>query len=76
VKRTSSATQTVDWDHPAEMSIMLKMEEIEELAADVSAEELHEFLAADGLDVPFDPLFKERLGEQLWSLVRKNASSR
>jgi len=52
------------------MSTKLNVEEIEELAADVSAEELQEFLAADGIDVPFDPEFKERLREQLWSLVR------
>lgn len=52
------------------MSIKLKMEEIEDLAADVSADELRDFLAADGLDVPFDPEFKERLREQLWTLVR------
>lgn len=59
-----------------EMGIELDMEEIEELAANVSAEELQEFLAADGLDVPFDPDFKERLREQLWSLVRNRYSSR
>jgi len=58
------------------MSTKLKTEEIEDLAADVSAEELQEFLAADGLDVPFDPEFKERLREQLWSLVRNRLGSR
>jgi hypothetical protein len=52
------------------MSIKLDVEEIEALASDVTAEELREFLAADGLDVPFDPEFKERLREQLWTLVR------
>ena len=60
----------------ADMGIELDMEEIEDLAADVSAEELQEFLAADGLDVPFDPDFKERLREQLWSLVRNRYGSR
>jgi len=70
VKRASSSTPTVDGDPHAEMSTKLNVEEIEELAADVSAEELQEFLAADGIDVPFDPEFKERLREQLWSLVR------
>jgi len=52
------------------MGTKLNMEEIEDLASDVSAEELREFLAADGLDVPFDPEFKERLRKQLWTLVR------
>jgi len=74
VKRASSSTPTVDGDLHAEMSIKLNVEEIEELAAEVTAEELQEFLAADGLDVPFDPEFKERLREQLWSLVRNRFS--
>jgi len=51
------------------------MEEIEELATDVTAEELRDFLAADGLDVPFEPEFKERLREQLWTLVRNRCGS-
>ncbi len=62
-------------DKRAEMSIKLNMEEIEALAQDVTAEELRDFLAADGLDVPFDPEFKERLREQLWSLVRSRYGS-
>ena len=57
------------------MSIKLKMEEIKDLTTDVSAEELEEFLAADGLDVPFDPDFKERLREHLWALVRNRFGS-
>jgi hypothetical protein len=52
------------------MGVRLDMEEIEALASEVSAEELREFLSADGLDVPFDPEFKERLRQQLWILVR------
>jgi hypothetical protein len=76
VERASGSTTNVDGGRHAEMSNKLKMEEIEELAADVSAEELQEFLAADGLDVPFDPEFKERLREQLWSLVRNRPRSR
>lgn len=70
MKRAVSPTTSVDEGQRAEMSIKLNMEEIEALATDVSAEELQEFLAADGLDVPFDPEFKERLREQLWALVR------
>lgn len=73
--RASSHAPGVERDPHAEMSIKLKMEEIEELAAEVSAEELQEFLAADGLDVPFDPEFKERLREQLWALVRNRQDS-
>jgi hypothetical protein len=52
------------------MSIRLKMEEIEDLASEVTVDELRDFLAADGLDVPFDPEFRERLREQLWALLR------
>lgn len=72
MKRPSTA---VDGDAHAEMSIKLDMEEIEALASEVTAEELREFLAADGLDVPFDPGFKERLREQLWTLVRNRFGS-
>lgn len=61
---------TAPGDVQAEMSIKLNVEEIEDLASDVTAEELRDFLAADGLDVPFDPEFKERLRAQLWSIVR------
>ena len=46
------------------------MEEIEDLASEVTVDELRDFLAADGLDVPFDPEFRERLREQLWALLR------
>lgn len=76
MKRIPTATPTVDREPHAEMSTELKMEEIADLTADVSAEELQQFLAADGFDVPFDPDFKERLREQLWSLVRNRFSPR
>ena len=33
-------------------------------------DELHEFLAADRVEVPVDPAFKERLRRKLWSMVR------
>lgn len=69
MKRAPRSTKVVGEDPHVEMSIKLNAEEIEDLAADVSFEELQAFLAADGLDVPFDPKFKERLREQLWSLV-------
>lgn len=59
-----------DGDVHSQMSIKLNVEEIEDLAEEVSAEELRDFLAADGLDVPFDPDFKERLRAQLWSYAR------
>lgn len=74
VERPSTST-ALDEDAHAEMSIKLDMEEIEALATDVTAEELREFLAADGLDVLFDPGFKERLREQLWALVSNRFSS-
>ncbi len=32
--------------------------------------ELREFLAADRIGVPADPVFKERLRGKLWSMVR------
>lgn len=47
----------------------------EELALDFSPEELHEFLAADLVDVPVDPQFKKNLREKLWQLVRERYGS-
>lgn len=75
MKRSRTSTSAVEPGSHSEMSVKLNMEEIEDLASEVSAEELREFLAADGLDVPFDPEFKENLREQLWTLVRDRYGS-
>ncbi|MEM7413791.1 MAG: hypothetical protein AAF430_26420 [Myxococcota bacterium] len=42
----------------------------EEVLADVSIEELREFLEADLFESSADPKFKERLRERLWALVQ------
>jgi hypothetical protein len=34
-------------------------------------DELREFLAADRVEVPVDPLFKQRLRRKLWSMIRR-----
>ncbi len=39
---------------------------------EVDAEELQDFLAADGLEVTADPVFKERLREKLWRVVSEH----
>ena len=44
--------------------------DMEDGANEVTMEELREFLEADGLDVPADPEFKERLRQTLWEMVR------
>ena len=49
---------------------------IEEAIADLTEEELREFLQGDLLDVPVDPRFKERLKRQLWKLVQEQARRR
>ena len=41
-----------------------------ESPADFDPDELREFLAADIMEVPYDPAFKEELREKLWSLIR------
>lgn len=38
---------------------------------DFSSAELQEFLDADRYDVPADPVFKERLRETLWQMVKR-----
>lgn len=42
----------------------------DEAMAELTIEELQEFLQADLLDVPVDPAFKERLKQRLWELVQ------
>jgi hypothetical protein len=44
---------------------------IDEIAAEFSTEELLEFLEADLRPVEADPVFRERLREELWALVRR-----
>ena len=44
--------------------------------ADVSEEDLLEFLAGDIDPIEADPAFKRRLREQLWSLIRENELTR
>jgi|GEM_PF-1700777 len=48
---------------------------IDEIAAEFSTEELLEFLEADQRPVDADPAFRERLREELWELVRRQAAS-
>ena len=42
----------------------------EDVLADVSIDELREFLEADLFESSADPAFKERLRERLWALVQ------
>ena len=44
-----------------------------ESVTDTELEELRDFLAADLLDVPVDPAFKESLRRRLWGMVRRRA---
>ena len=41
-----------------------------------TAEELRDFLAADTMEVPVDPAFKERLRRELWQLVQAEAAKK
>jgi hypothetical protein len=43
---------------------------IEEIAAEFTTEELTEFLEGDVSPVRADPVFKERLRQELWELVQ------
>jgi hypothetical protein len=38
---------------------------------DFDPDELREFLAADIVDVPYDPAFKRALRDRLWALIRE-----
>lgn len=48
----------------------------EEAMSDFTIEELREFLQGDSLDVPVDPVFKERLRQRLWELVQEQIRQR
>ncbi len=45
-------------------------EMMDDAPIEITADELREFLEADGLDVRADPTFKERLRRELWEIVR------
>jgi hypothetical protein len=47
-----------------------KREIMGEPVTDTELEELRDFLAADLLDVPVDPAFKEALRRRLWEMMR------
>ena len=53
-----------------------KQKMADEAMADLTIEELREFLQADSLDVPVDPAFKERLRRKLWELVQEQVRQR
>jgi hypothetical protein len=44
---------------------------MEDVLADLSLDELREFLEADLIEAPVDPEFKERLREQLWAQLQE-----
>ena len=48
----------------------------EEIAAEFTTEELLEFLDADQQPDRADPVFRERLREELWQLVKRNLPQR
>jgi hypothetical protein len=47
--------------------------QVDEIAADISTEELQEFLEGDLYPVQADPAFKEELRRTLWDLVQRTA---
>ena len=49
----------------------LEQELEDEFSMDFSPDELHEFLAAELIEVPADPEFKERLRAKLWKMVQE-----
>lgn len=51
-------------------------EVMQEGLADITMEELREFLEADELDVRADPEFKERLRKKLWAMLREQRDVR
>lgn len=70
-RRERPATDKVDRADQAETETRV----IEEVAAEFSTEELLEFLEADQAPVEASPGFRERLREELWELVRRQAAT-
>jgi len=62
-RTVEGSERTVSWDTPD-----LDVGDSADQAID--PEELREFLAADFLECPADPIYKERLREKLWRIVR------
>jgi hypothetical protein len=54
------------------MSRSIELEGPEEFGdREFELDELREFLSADRMDVPTDPLFKERLRRKLWRMLQR-----
>ena len=47
----------------------------DEISDPAEGQELLEFLAADVDPIPADPAFRERLREELWSLVQESGTT-
>jgi hypothetical protein len=47
---------------------------VDEIAADISTEELQEFLEGDLYPVKADPAFKEELRQTLWEMVQSKVA--
>jgi hypothetical protein len=52
-----------------------EVEIVDDALAEVTADDLREFLEGDGLDVRADPAFKERLRRQLWEIVQSRVGT-
>ena len=76
MKPRRGAGQSADAAQGAAEKAGREMLVIEEIAAEFSTEELLEFLEADQRPVDADPAFRERLREELWELVRRQAQSK
>jgi hypothetical protein len=59
-----------------EESGLPEREMIEGVVAEFRAEELQEFLEADGHPIEADPLFKEELRRKVWELLQRNIRRR
>ena len=64
------------WSETLDASAERNQAMADEAMADLTIEELQEFLRADLLDVPIDPAFKEQLKQRLWDLVQSQAQGK
>lgn len=76
MKIISTGHQSVSGSRKVRVEAEVDHEFVDESSVDISPEELREFLAADLVEVPADPAFKEGLRRKLWRLVRFRAAGR
>lgn len=71
----TTKTHTPHEPPPADQGSQWEQLDLDMIVEGIDSADLRDFLAADLLKTKADPIFKERLREKLWNLVRTRSGS-